>query len=172
MRPFISLVCSVLLFRDTGMAQETGIHPHGPLDRYVKLRVAHAPGMPGTFSPPPRVSNPEMHHGTCVANVPCCMPGSLTSGIPWSRWLGKRSRHSPRLRNPYFFVADKKPMGDKYPLILNNQYYDCLSPGSLHRQAISSHEMNRILQWYYGLIIIMATKRCVSDIMLHHHFWL
>ena len=25
---------------------------HGPLIRYVKLRVAHAPGMPGTFSPP------------------------------------------------------------------------------------------------------------------------
>ena len=24
---------------------------NGPLDRYVKLRVAHAPGMPGTFSP-------------------------------------------------------------------------------------------------------------------------
>ena len=26
---------------------------HGPLTRNVKLRVAHAPGMPGTFSPPP-----------------------------------------------------------------------------------------------------------------------
>ena len=26
---------------------------HWPLTRYVKLRVAHAPGMPGTFSPPP-----------------------------------------------------------------------------------------------------------------------
>ena len=28
---------------------------HGPLARYVNLRVAHALGMPGTFSPPPRV---------------------------------------------------------------------------------------------------------------------
>ena len=26
---------------------------NGPLTRYVKLRVAHAPGMPGTFFPPP-----------------------------------------------------------------------------------------------------------------------
>ena len=26
---------------------------HGPLTRYVKLRVGHAPGMLGTFSPPP-----------------------------------------------------------------------------------------------------------------------
>ena len=25
---------------------------HGPLTRYVNLRVAHAPGIPGTFSPP------------------------------------------------------------------------------------------------------------------------
>ena len=31
--------------------QELG-HPHGPLTRYVKFWVAHAPGMPGTFSPP------------------------------------------------------------------------------------------------------------------------
>ena len=38
---------------------------NGPLARYVKLRVAHAPGMLGTFSPPPRVSDPDMHHGTC-----------------------------------------------------------------------------------------------------------
>ena len=26
---------------------------HGPLTRYVNLRVVHAPGMPGTFLPPP-----------------------------------------------------------------------------------------------------------------------
>ena len=40
-------------------------HFHGPLTRYGKLRVARAPGMPETFSPPPRVGNPDMHHGTC-----------------------------------------------------------------------------------------------------------
>ena len=50
----------------------------GPLTGYVKLRVAHAPGMPGRFSPPPLVSDPDVHHGTCV-NVPGRMPGSLTS---------------------------------------------------------------------------------------------
>ena len=41
-----------------------------------KLGVAHAPGMPGTFSPPRQVCDPDMHHGT------------LTSGFLWSRWLG------------------------------------------------------------------------------------
>ena len=45
--------------------------------------VVHAPGMPGTFSPPPRVSYPDMHHGTCVVHVPWCIPGSLTSGFLW-----------------------------------------------------------------------------------------
>ena len=59
---------------------------NGPFARYAKLRVAHAPGMPGTFSPPPRVSDPDMHHDTCVTHVPWCMPGSLISGFIWSRW--------------------------------------------------------------------------------------
>ena len=54
---------------------------HGSLARYVKLRFAHAPGMPGTFSLPPRVSDPDMHHGTCFTHVPWCMSGSLTSGF-------------------------------------------------------------------------------------------
>ena len=44
--------------------------PSGPLARYLKLQVAHAPGIPGTFSPPPRVSDPDMYHGTCVTHVP------------------------------------------------------------------------------------------------------
>ena len=48
---------------------------HGPLARYVRLWLAHAPGMPGTFSPPPRVSDPDKHHGTCMTHVPWCMPG-------------------------------------------------------------------------------------------------
>ena len=83
---------------------------HGPLTRYVRLWVAHAPGMPGTFSRPPRVSDPDMHHGTCVTHVPWCMPGSLTSGFLWIRWRGKRSRHSRRMRNPHFYESGKKPM--------------------------------------------------------------
>ena len=62
---------------------------HGPLARYVILRVAHAPGMPGKFSPPPRFSDPDMHHGTCVTHVPWCMSGSLTSSFLWSRPRGK-----------------------------------------------------------------------------------
>ena len=54
-----------------------------------KIAGAHAPGMPGTFSPYPQVSDPDMHHGTCVTHVPWCMPGSLISGFLWNRRRGK-----------------------------------------------------------------------------------
>ena len=52
-----------------------------------------------------RVSDPGMHHGTCVMHVPWCMSGSLTSGggknVPGS---------SRRMRNPQFYVSGKRPM--------------------------------------------------------------
>ena len=54
-----------------------------------KIAGAHAPGMPGMFSPSPQVSDPNMHHGTCVTHVPWCMPGSLTSGFLWNRRRGE-----------------------------------------------------------------------------------
>ena len=82
---------------------------NGSLVRYAKLRVAHGPGIPG-FSPPPQVSDHDMHHGMCVTHVPWCMPGLLASGFLWSRWRGKRSRHSRRMRNPPFYVSGKSPM--------------------------------------------------------------
>ena len=83
---------------------------NGLLTRYAKLRAAHAPGMPGAFIPPPRVSDPNMHHSTCVTHVPWCMLGSLTSDFPWSRWRGKHSRHFRRMRNPQFYVSGKRPV--------------------------------------------------------------
>ena len=69
---------------------------HGPLVRYIQLLVAHAPGMPGMFSPPlrkPLVSDPDMHYGACVTSA-----------------AGKRSRHSRRMRNPQFYVSGTRPM--------------------------------------------------------------
>ena len=67
------------------------LDPNGPLTKYAKLRFAHAPGMPETFSPSPRVSDSDMHHGTSVMHVSWCMTGSLTSSFIWNRWWGKHS---------------------------------------------------------------------------------
>ena len=63
---------------------------HGPLARCVELGVAHAPGMPGTFSPPPRVSDPGMHHGTCVTHACACATRNFTylARGPWP-WRSK-----------------------------------------------------------------------------------
>ena len=101
-----------LLMSRCGRSQ--GTIRHVPLTRFVKLRVAHAPGMPGTFSPPPWVSDLYMHHGTCVMHVPWCMPVSLYSGFLWSQWRGKRSRHSRHMLNPHFYVSGKRPMPLSY----------------------------------------------------------
>ena len=92
---------------------------NGPLTRYAKLRVAHAPG---TFSPPPLISDPDMHHGTCLTYVPWCMSGSLTSGFLWNRWRGKRSRHIRRMCNTQFCVTGKRPMPVKAILNICGMY--------------------------------------------------
>ena len=81
---------------------------HGPLIICVKSWVVHAPGMSGTFSSSPRVSDPDMHHGMCVAHMPWCMLGSLTSNFLWVHWLGKLSRHSRRMRYQQFYVSGKR----------------------------------------------------------------
>ena len=110
--------------------------------------------MSGTFFPPPRVSDPDMHQGTCVTHVPWCMPGSLTSGCLWSKWRGKRSWHSRRMRKPQFYVSDKKPiaLSDKrncslfhahYILVLDNTYCTHLHRNwpSINNHIIINHPM-------------------------------
>ena len=85
-----------------------------PLARYVKLRVAHAPGMPGNFSPPAIArSDPGMHHDTYMTHVSWCMPGSLNCSFLWSWWRGKHSQHSRSMRNPQFYVSVKRTIAAK-----------------------------------------------------------
>ena len=85
---------------------------NGTLTKYVKLRVAHAPGIPGTFCPPLTSKGTpcyrsRRHHCTCVTHVPGCI---LHVGIASPRWQGKRSWHSRRMHNPQFYVSGKRPM--------------------------------------------------------------
>ena len=86
------------------------IGQHGPLSRYLNLRVLHAPGMPEKFSPPPRACYPDMYHGMCATHVSWCMSGSLICSFPWSRWRGKRFRYSRRMHNPRFYVSGNRLM--------------------------------------------------------------
>ena len=73
-----------------------------------KITGCACTGNAGNVSPATAVSDPDMHRATCATPVPWCMPGSLTSVFLWSRWRGKRSRHSPHMRNPQFYVSGKR----------------------------------------------------------------
>ena len=63
-----------------GVDLTDGILRHGELNaikclawascQIRKIAGAHAPGMPGTFSPSLQACDPDMHHGTCVTHVP------------------------------------------------------------------------------------------------------
>ena len=63
---------------------------HGPLTRYVKLRVAHVPGMSGTFSRPPtsketanwrsRHASRHVRHARAVMHVGIANRGGIPDG--------------------------------------------------------------------------------------------
>ena len=80
-----------------------GTVAYGPLTRYVKLRVSHAPGMPGTFFPPPTsketASKRSEHASRHVGHARAVMHIGIAN--PW--W------HSQRMRNPQFYVSGKRP---------------------------------------------------------------
>ena len=84
---------------------------HGLLIRYTKLRVAHAPGMPGTFSLPliskETTNTRSWHASRHVRDARAVMH----VGIANLWWQRKRSRHSRRMRNPQFYVSGKRPNG-------------------------------------------------------------
>ena len=101
----------------------TSISIHGPLTRYVKLRVAYAPGMPGTFSPPPtskettcelsRHASRHVRHARAVMHI----------GIANPRWRGKRSRHCRCMRNTQFYGSGKRPMRRKITSMSRQQLW-------------------------------------------------
>ena len=57
------------------------------------------------FQRKPQVSDPSMHHGTCV-HARAVMHG----GIAYPRWRGKRSRHSRRTRTRNFTYLARGPL--------------------------------------------------------------
>ena len=104
----------------------------------------------GTFSPPPRDSDRDMHHGTCVTHVPRCIPRSLTSGFIWSRWRRKRSRYSRRMRNPQFYLSGNRPLmrSQQYTLvILSSFWYRCIT----------------------DVLVSVWMNRCILD---HANYWM
>ena len=83
---------------------------HGPLTRYVKLQVAHAPGMPGTFSPATDFK------GNRKLAIPACITArawrtcrdACRDRLP--AVTGKTFPAFPAHAHPQFCVSGKRPM--------------------------------------------------------------
>ena len=92
--------------KDTGLRDRGNGRGNGPLTIYVKLRAAHTPRMPGTFSPPltskETASKRSLHASRHVRHA----RAGMHVGIVNQRWRGKRSRHSRR--NPQFYAPGKR----------------------------------------------------------------
>ena len=108
----IDLVCHVTEMNGAWWRHDTDALSAWASYQIRKIAGCACAGNPGKVFPPPRVSDPDMHHGTCMTHVPWCMPGSLTSGFLWSRCRGIRSLHSRRMRNRQFCVSGKRPIAD------------------------------------------------------------
>ena len=84
---YILIPWNELLLNDYITSRSVCCQCNGPLTRYLKFLVAHAPG---TFlhhrlqrkpsNPILPVTDPDMHHSTWVTHVPWCMSESLTPG--------------------------------------------------------------------------------------------
>ena len=76
---------------------------HGPLARYVKLRVAHASGMPRSFSPPPisketasyrfRHSSQHVHHARNIIEELSYHANEWLSGTQSSRQFQRNAQN-------------------------------------------------------------------------------
>ena len=83
---------------------------HGPLTRYVKLRVAHAPGMPGTFPPTAEFKgNRELAIPACItARTWRTCRDACRDCLP--AVAGKTFPAFPAHAHPQLYVFDKKPI--------------------------------------------------------------
>ena len=64
------------------------LYAKGRLTRYVTLRVAHAPGMPGTFSPPPTSKEIASYRFRHASRHVRDARAVMHVGIDNPRWLG------------------------------------------------------------------------------------
>ena len=92
-------------------------HSHGPLTRYVKLRVVHAPGTPGTFSPAADFKgNRKLAIPACItARASRTCRDACRDRLP--AVAEKTFSAIPAHAHPQFYVSDKRPIGTLWPPI-------------------------------------------------------
>ena len=85
---------------------------HGPLTRYVKSRVAHAPGMPGTFPPAAHFKeNRQLAIPACItARAWRTCRDACRDRLP--AVAGKTFPAFPAHAHPHFYVSGKRPIDE------------------------------------------------------------
>ena len=82
-----------------------------------KIAGCACAGNAGNVSPPPLVSDPDMHHGTCMTHVPWCMPDRLLAvsfevgggeNVPGIPGACATHNYTYMARGPWWFVCQKK----------------------------------------------------------------
>ena len=115
--------------------------------------------MAGTFFPLPLVSDPGMHHDTCMTHVPWCMPGSLTGSFPLKSVAGKTFKAFQVHAQP----AILRIWQEAHVLILHARHW-CEGSQNIYKQDRNSN--NAILQflffwWPSELIAILDYYTCL-----------
>ena len=112
--PFLDFIVSTdrtkLIYIVKSSPNMTFYAVHGPLTRYVKVRIAHAPGMQGTFSPPSTLKESASKQSRQASRHVRHARAVMYVGIANPQWRGKRSRHSQRMRRPQLYVSGKRPI--------------------------------------------------------------
>ena len=87
----------------------------------------------------PQVSDPDMHHGTCVTHVPCCMSGSLTLVILgiWQEAHGELGKPSLLWRHEWITESHSDVIT-----------YPCSKYTSLGKDALLPRYLNIVAQQY------------------------
>ena len=102
--------------------------------------------------------------GTCVTHLPWCVPESLINGVLWTRWRGKRSRHSRRLRNPQFCVSGKRPIAKTTHV--DNTHEHAHAHAHAHIFAMGSSFLGMLLITW-SLVQVMAEQAAKFHHALH-----
>ena len=111
---------------------------HGPLTRYVKLRIAYPPGRialhrecrePFPASWRSRHASRHVRHARAVMYV----------GIANPKWRRKRFCHSRRMRNLQFCVYGKRPINMMLHDWLNGYIGWCTSYNDMHMKCLGPY---------------------------------
>ena len=116
---------------------------HGPLARYVKLWVAHTPGMPGMFSAPPTSKESASYRSRHASRHVRHARDVMHDGIANPHWRGKTYPAFPAHAQPSILHIWQEAHLEYYKIfvlkfmIVNN---DC--------QPLRGHVRKNIVNWH------------------------